>query len=206
VFAAHEFNLKSGISGREKREFMTSTKLSPWLRTRSFVAAFLTLSLILFVPHLLAQSAGTAGLTGTVTDPSGAVVQNVTVTLTSSDTNQARTTTTNADGVYKFSLIPPGTYKVRFMASGFKPSEVSDLTLNVTETPELNGKLEVGTQSEQVLVEAAAEVLQTSSSSLGTTVNSVYRYRTTPGQSELYANSGPRGWRQCGGEQCHGVW
>jgi hypothetical protein len=135
-------------------------------------AVLLAVLFIVFAPVLLAQSAGTAGLTGTVTDPSGAVVPNVTVTLTNSDTNQARTTTANGDGVYKFSLIPPGNYKVNFVASGFKPSEVPDVTLNVTETPELNAKLEVGTQSEQVVVEAAAEVLQTSSSSLGTTVNS----------------------------------
>ena len=135
-------------------------------------AVLLAVLFIVFAPVLLAQSAGTAGLTGTVTDPSGAVVPNVTVTLTNSDTNQARTTTANGDGVYKFSLIPPGNYKVNFVANGFKPSEVPDVTLNVTETPELNAKLEVGTQSEQVVVEAAAEVLQTSSSSLGTTVNS----------------------------------
>ena len=83
-----------------------------------------------------------------------------------------RTTTTTADGVYKFSLISPGNYKVRFAASGFKPSEVSGVTLNVTETPVADAKLEVGAQTEQVVVEAAAEVLQTSSSSLGTTVTS----------------------------------
>ena len=123
-------------------------------------------------PALLAQSAGTAGLTGTVTDPSGAVVPAVTVTLTNTDTNQSRTTTTNEGGVYNFTLIPPGSYKVRFMASGFKPSEVPSVTLNVTETPVLDGKLEVGTASEQVVVEATAETLQTSSSTLGTTVSS----------------------------------
>jgi hypothetical protein len=50
------------------------------------------------------------------------VVPGVAVTLTNSDTNQSRTTATNGEGVYKFSLIPPGNYKVRFMASGFKPS------------------------------------------------------------------------------------
>jgi len=125
-----------------------------------------------FAPVLLAQSAGTAGLAGTVTDPSGAVVPGVTVTLTNTDTNQARTTRTAGDGVYKFSLIPPGNFKVKFEASGFKVAEVSSLTLNVTETPVLDRKLEVGAANEQVVVEAAAEALQTSSSTLGTTVTS----------------------------------
>ncbi|HTR35324.1 MAG TPA: carboxypeptidase-like regulatory domain-containing protein [Bryobacteraceae bacterium] len=122
--------------------------------------------------NLLAQSAGTAGLTGTITDPTGAVVPGVTVTLTNADTNQSRTTTSNGEGVYKFSLIPPGNYKVKFAASGFKPSEVPSVTLNVTETPVLDGKLQVGAANEQVTVEAAAEALQTSSSTLGTTVTS----------------------------------
>src|SRR6185369_5249489 len=96
-------------------------------------------------------------LTGTVTDPSGAAVPNVTVTLTSNDTNQARTATTGNDGEYKFTLLPPGGYKVRFAANGFKTAEISMVTLNVTETPVLNRALEVGAQTEQVTVEAAAE-------------------------------------------------
>ncbi len=75
---------------------------------------------VLWVPSLLAQSAGTGALTGTITDPTGAVVPNVTVTLTSADTNQVRTAMTGADGSYKFSLLPPGAYRVRFAAAGFK--------------------------------------------------------------------------------------
>src|SRR3984893_2038415 len=96
------------------------------------VALLLTVLSIVFVPILQAQSAGIAGLTGTATGPSGAVVPGVTVTLTNSDTNQTRTTKTAGDGVYKFSLIPPGNFKVKFEASGFKVSEVSTVTLNVT--------------------------------------------------------------------------
>jgi len=126
--------------------------------------------LIAFAPAALAQSAGTAGLSGTVTDASGAAVPNVAVTLTNSDTNQARTTTTGTDGVYKFSLIPPGTYKIHFAATGFKAAEVSGITLNVTEAPILDRTLEIGQQTEQVTVEATAGLLQSASSTLGTTV------------------------------------
>jgi hypothetical protein len=68
-------------------------------------------------------------------------------------------------------LCRPGTYHVRFAASGFKTSEVGAVTLNVTETPQLNRTLEVGQQTEQVTVEAAAETLQTQSSTLGTVAN-----------------------------------
>ncbi|HEX5228514.1 MAG TPA: carboxypeptidase-like regulatory domain-containing protein [Bryobacteraceae bacterium] len=141
---------------------MTSMKLSTvW---RVFILA------ALFAALLAAQSAGTGALTGTVTDPTGAVVPGVTVLLVSLETNQARNAVTGNDGSYKFSLLPPGNYSVRFSASGFKTSEVSSVTVNVTEIPVLDRTLEVGQQSEQVTVEATAELLQTSSSTLGTTV------------------------------------
>jgi hypothetical protein len=126
----------------------------------------------LWVPSLMAQSSGTSGLTGVVKDPSGASIPNVTVTLTSSATAQERTTTTSADGTYRFVLLPPGAYKVRFAATGFKTAEVESITLNVTETPVLDRTLEVGAQSEEVTVSANAEILQTQTSTLGTVVNS----------------------------------
>ena len=137
--------------------------LSAWLA----IASLLTL-LAVSASTLMAQSAGTSALAGVVTDPSGAAIPNVAVTITSNDTGLTRTSTTGADGVYKFSLLPPGTYHVRFVAAGFKAADVGAVTLNVTETPELNRTLEVGQQTEQVTVEATAETLQTQSSTLGT--------------------------------------
>ena len=136
---------------------------------KSHILAFSCFILTL-APALLAQSAGTSALTGTVTDPTGAVIPNVTVTATNAGNNAVRTATSGADGTYRFTLLPPGTYRVRFLANGFKAAEVTAVTLNVTETPVLDQKLEVGAQSEQVTVEASAETLQTASSSLGTTV------------------------------------
>ena len=126
----------------------------------------------LWVPSLMAQSSGTSGLTGVIKDSSGATVPNVTVTLTSNATGQVRTTTTGADGAYRFVLLPPGSYKVKFAATGFKTAEVEAVTLNVTETPSLDRTLEIGAQSEEVTVSANAEVLQTQTSTLGTVVNS----------------------------------
>ncbi|HTW63878.1 MAG TPA: carboxypeptidase regulatory-like domain-containing protein [Bryobacteraceae bacterium] len=142
------------------------------LCSRLALVAFLTLLFTICVPFLMAQSAGTSALTGTVTDPSGAAIPNVTVTITSNATGQVRTTTTGVDGVYKFSLMLPGSYKVSFSANGFKTSEVATEQLNVTETEQLDRTLQVGAQAEQITVEAAAEALQTQSSTLGTTVTS----------------------------------
>jgi hypothetical protein len=148
---------------------MTSKKLScSWL-AYSLAAILL---LIALTPALVAQSAGTGALAGTVTDPTGAVVPGATVVLTNAETNQSRTAATGNDGAYKFSLLPPGVYRVRFTAAGFKTAEVASVTVNVTETPVLDRTLEVGAQSEQVTVEATTELLQTASSTLGTTVGS----------------------------------
>jgi hypothetical protein len=123
------------------------------------------------IPSALAQTADTAALTGTVNDPTGAVIGAATVTLTHVETNQVRTTNTGGDGTYKFTLLPPGRYRVKFAASGFKTAEVGPVTLNVTETPVLNQALEVGQQTEQVTVEANAQLLQTSESTLGRVVD-----------------------------------
>ncbi len=119
---------------------------------------------------LFAQTAGTGALTGTVTDPTGAVIPNVTVTATNADTGQERTATTSAAGAYTISLLPPGTYRVKFAASGFKAVEVPGVRVDVTETPVLDRALEVGAQTEQVTVEANVESIQTASSALGTVV------------------------------------
>src|SRR5437763_5837543 len=100
------------------------------------------IAFLLSLPPLRGQSAGTGALTGTVTDSSGGVIPNATVTLTNLQTNQARTATTGADGAYRFTLLPPATYRVRFSAMGFRTAEVPSVTVNVTETPVLDRSLE----------------------------------------------------------------
>src|ERR1700722_16691259 len=91
---------------------------------RLLVGTLLGLLLTTAVPHMMAQSAGTAALAGAVTDPAGAAGPNVTVSITNNDTGQSRTTTTGSDGSYKFSLLPPGSYKATLAAPGFKTPEV----------------------------------------------------------------------------------
>lgn len=137
------------------------------------ISAFICLSALylMCVPPALAQSAGTGAIAGTVTDPSGRSVPNATVTATATGTGQARTATTGPAGDYKFSLIPPGNYQLKFQATGFKTSTLGPVTVNVTETETANQTLEVGAVSESVTVTTEAELVQTESSTLGTTVS-----------------------------------
>jgi hypothetical protein len=126
--------------------------------------------LFLCISPVLAQTSGTGALTGTVTDPSGAVISGATVTATNKGTGQERTEVTDASGVYKFSLLPAGVYSVKFTAAGFKTSEVTSLAVNVTETPVQNQKLEIGAQTQEVTVEATAVKVQTENATVGTLV------------------------------------
>jgi hypothetical protein len=77
----------------------------PKNRTSRYAWLVVVSLFIVWAPSLMAQTAATGGLTGTVTDQTGAVVPNATVTVTSADTGQARTVTTDAAGTYKVGLL-----------------------------------------------------------------------------------------------------
>ena len=132
--------------------------------------ALLVFAALFCMPFLAAQTGSTSALTGTVKDSTGAVVPNVAVTATNTGTNRSRTVNTGTDGVYSIPLLDPGPYRVTFAAAGFKTGEVTSITLTVTETTSLDHSLQVGSQSEQVTVEANVETIQTATSTLGTTV------------------------------------
>jgi hypothetical protein len=122
------------------------------------------------VSCLWAQSSTTGGLTGTVTDSTGAAVPSATVTLVSLATNQTQTTTTDANGGYGFSLLPTGSYGLNFSAQGFKTSQLASVAVNVSEVPVLDAQLEAGDSTQQVVCQC--HVSQTATSSTGTLVDS----------------------------------
>jgi hypothetical protein len=138
-----------------------------------FLSVVLCLALIFAcASEVWAQSATTGALTGTITDPSGGVISGAMVAAASKATGQERTTTTDASGVYRFSLLLPGDYSVKFSATGFKTATVGSVTINITETAVLNQRLEVGAQAAEVTVESTVETVQTENATVGTLVGS----------------------------------
>ncbi len=142
-----------------------------WQRYAKYFLVLAALCLALAVPSF-SQTQSTGALTGTVTDPSGAVVVGATVTATNAATGAERTTTTDSSGSYKLSLLPPGNYRVKFSSQGFKTTETPGVVVSVTETAVLNPRLELGSQSEQVTVEATAVTIQTENATNGGLVTS----------------------------------
>jgi hypothetical protein len=108
----------------------------------SRIAAFVGL-VVCVASSLFAQTQAAGTLTGKLTDPSGAVVTNATVTATNIDNGQTRTATTGADGGYQFTMLPPGSYRVKFEAAGFKTLEIPSATIGATSAV-VDGKLEPG--------------------------------------------------------------
>lgn len=115
--------------------------------------------LALLTAGLHAQNSATAQLSGTVTDPQGAVIPNATVTVTDVAKNFERTTQTSADGRYQFLLLPPGDYTVLVDAQGFGKVTVRS-TLTVGQIAELPIGMRV-TTGETVEVNAQAEIIET---------------------------------------------
>ncbi|MBP1622939.1 MAG: carboxypeptidase regulatory-like protein, partial [Acidobacteria bacterium] len=124
-----------------------------------------------WVSSVMAQSADTGALTGTIKDPSGSVVKDAQVTATNIATAQSRTILSGNDGSYRIALLPPGKYRVTVSMAGFQTAESPSVTINVTETAVMNYSLKVGAPSETVTVKADAEVIQTATSTLGTLVD-----------------------------------
>ena len=143
------------------------------VRALSLHLAVLALALcaISFLNLLGASSASaqkTTGLiTGTLTDPSGAVVPGATVAIVNDRTGGSRETTTNEQGSFSFPELDAGTYRVSISKTGFKKLSLKAVELHVADVTNLNLTMEMGVASETVMVEANAVVINTQTGDVG---------------------------------------
>jgi hypothetical protein len=132
---------------------------------RGWVGLFVFLFTLTFCTSLLASD--TASISGTVTDPSGAVVAGVTVTATNIATGVATNQTTNTQGFYSFQALPLGTYSIGVTKPGFKAYQQTGLILDVNTALTVDVTLQVGDTSEKVEVLSSTLHVDTESTQMG---------------------------------------
>ena len=135
-----------------------------------FGAAVLVAFLLIASTSTVFAQLSTASLNGVVRDPSGAVLPSAKVVLRNVDTTIERSSVSNDSGVYVFQSINPGRYTLEVSAQGFGEKKISEFVLGVNQTATIDVAMAVGSQNQEVTVEASAEQLQVSNADLGTVI------------------------------------
>ncbi|MGA9884136.1 MAG: TonB-dependent receptor [Candidatus Acidiferrales bacterium] len=127
---------------------------------RSFTALALGVFALaaLAVPRALAQE-NTGGMEGTVTDPSGAAVPGVHLTLTGTNLVGTKVSDTDAKGYYRFANLPPGTYDLKASSKGFESFDRGNLSVQVGQVPTVNLQLQLGSTTSTVEVTSEAPLV-----------------------------------------------
>ncbi|MEO7649719.1 MAG: TonB-dependent receptor, partial [Bryobacteraceae bacterium] len=113
----------------------------------------------------------TATLTGLVKDATGAVVPDVKVTATNTNTNLSREATTDASGTYRIPALNPGPYRLETVAPGFKSATLSNIVLQVAQQVRVDVDLQVGDVSQSLEVTGTASLIDTESNMIGGVIN-----------------------------------
>ena len=128
------------------------------------------LAFLLLASLSLSAQQITGNIRGTVTDPSGAVVRDAAVTARQAETGLSRSTTTDRNGNYVLLELPIGHYRLQATAKGFQEYVQDGITLNVNETASVSPHLAIGSEQEQVVVDADAELIEPTVTSMGKVV------------------------------------
>jgi hypothetical protein len=150
--------------------FVGDVKPVSQARSRLAIPALIAAATALFAgsPAFSQSTFGT--FTGTVHDPSGSVVADCIVTVTSNDTSARRSSLTDKEGNYVLVNIEPGSYNLVMQAPGFQPLTFKDLVLLSRQTVRTDGSLSVAGQTQTVSVNEASEaVITTEVSSIAET-------------------------------------
>ncbi len=122
-------------------------------------------------PAQTASTFDTGTITGTIADPSGAVISHATVVITNTGTSQQTRVETASDGIFSVSGLPFGTYTVAVSANQFGKTTTQPFALNVGATARLDLKLSVATTTENVTVTGTTTTVDTTTATAGTTLN-----------------------------------
>src|ERR1700719_3523856 len=142
------------------------------MKIRRFVIAF---SIVVITVCLTTSGRGQTvfgTILGTVTDPSGAIMPNVVITVTNQGENISREVRSDAQGNYQAENMKAGLYTVSAVATGFKDMALRDVRLDARQTVRADMKLTMGSAQEKVTVEANAELVNTESQAISASVTS----------------------------------
>src|SRR3977135_314608 len=132
----------------------------------------LLVGLAIFMAQVAVQAQTTTGsLSGTIIDPSTAVVPGATVTVVNNSTGAERSSISSSTGTFDFQTLQPGTYMISVEAKGFRKAVAKDIIVSVASVAQVTIPLEVGLAGETVTVTASQEVINTSSPSVTNVIN-----------------------------------
>lgn len=150
---------------------MIEAKIKTLVTLTTCLALALCLSLFLFLSAPVEAQVSGATLSGLITDPSGAGIPNATVAIKNVETGEVRSVPTNGDGFYSAPNLLPGKYEITITAQGFDKVVQKGVTLTVGAEQALNLTVKVGQVTQTVEVMAAPPEIQTSSSTISSTVD-----------------------------------
>ena len=129
-----------------------------------------SICVLLLSAFAIANAQENAEITGVVTDPSGAAVPGVTITITHATTGAVRTTESNGAGLYEVSGLAVGTYNLKATGAGFKTYTATGIVVDVSATVRNDVRLEVGSASQTVTVQANALQVQSETSEVSSLI------------------------------------
>jgi Carboxypeptidase regulatory-like domain len=138
--------------------------------SRCFLLCVVGLTL---VAQIFAQGGATGGISGTVQDPSGAVVSHADVRITNQDTGfLERVVRTGGDGTFTAPLLPVGSYTLTIEAAGFAEGKFPSIVVHVTETTRMTAKLTTKAVQQKIEVQAEVQAVDTSDATTGEAIES----------------------------------
>jgi hypothetical protein len=129
------------------------------------------LEILLCLAGNVALGSVTGRISGTVKDPAGAMVPEATVIVVNTETDVQQTTRTDSQGSYAFPSLPVGHYSLAVRQRGFKEHKETGLTLDVNAALLVDVALELGAESQQVTVNAAAVQVETTNTQMGEVIS-----------------------------------
>src|SRR5579864_6546117 len=144
-----------------------SVAISTFVRSFSSSSRLLLVLSLALPPNCAWSQTQLATVSGTITDPSGAVVPGVSVTIVSQGTGLKRSAPTDTAGEYRFAGLPTGNYSLRIERTGFQSQIREGVELTSAAEVAINSQLAIGDLSQETTVNASAAAIDSTTSTFG---------------------------------------